>query len=105
MKRILLVCLLGMGLLLPAINNTAKGFFIHRVLDVFIEDHNLQVSAESDDGALVHINIRKTSNNDLVLSQDLSGYYASVDISGLAAGTYSAKVFSTTKNYTEVFAL
>lgn len=92
-----------MGLLLPAINQAARNFLYHRIIDVYIEEYVLIASSGSDDGPLTHINIRQTSNNELVLSQDLSGYSASVDISGLNSGSYTARVYTSVKNYTEVF--
>ena len=92
-----------MGLLLPAINNAAKGFFTHRLIDIFIEDYAMMVASEGEDGPLVQVKIRRTSDQVLVLTENLSGYSDEVDISGLPSGTYSAKVYTTLTNYTEVF--
>lgn len=104
MKRILIVCLLGMGLLLPSTNITAKEFIVKRVIDLFLESDVLTITSDAGTGTLVHVNIYDNHEHK-VLGQDLSGYSDYVDLSSLPNGNYSAHVTSTLSNYTEGFTL
>lgn len=100
MKRILIVCLLGMGLLLPVHQLTANGFSLKRIVDVYIESYILVVTSDSETGTLVSVTI-KNSANQTVLQEDVSGYSDAVDLSGLAPGNYGAYVTTTLTSYRE----
>ncbi len=100
MKRILIVCLLGMGLLLPVQQLTAMGFSFQRIVDVFMEDAILIASSESETGTLKSVTI-KDSEQQVVLQEDISGYYDTVDLSSLRPGSYTAYVTTTLTSYSE----
>lgn len=100
MKRILIVCLLGMGLLLPVQQLTANGFSFKRIVDVFMEANILIASSDSGTGTLVSVTI-KNGNNQTVLQEDVSGYYDTVDLSSLSPGNYTAYVTTTLTGYRE----
>ena len=102
MKRILIVCLLGMGLLLPVQQLTANGFLIKRIVDVYIESHVLGITSDSNTGTLASVKI-KNADNQTVWEEGLSGYSDSVDLSRLNIGYYTAYVTTSLTTYTEVF--
>ena len=102
MKRILIVCLLGMGLLLPSTTITAKEFSkresAKRFVDVWLEGATLQATSDAQSGTLVRMKIFNTAKQ-LVLNETLSGYEDAVDVSGLPNGFYSVQVFTTNSPY------
>lgn len=100
MKRILIVCLLGMGLLLPVQQLTANSFSFKRIVDVFMEADILIVSSESETGTLKTVTI-KDRDQQTVLQEDVSGYYDTVDLSSLDPGSYTAYVTTTLTSYSE----
>lgn len=102
MKRILIVCLLGMGLLLPVQQITANAFSLKRIVDVWIENAILIVTSDSGTGTLKTAKI-KNADNQTVLEEDISGYYDNVDVSSLRPGTYTAYITTTLTTYTEGF--
>jgi len=109
MKRILIVCLLGMGLLLPATNLTAKEFskkevFKKRIVDCFLEGDILIVTSDANTGTLSNVKIW-SGGKQLVLQQSVSGYEDEVDLSSLPSGYYSAQVFTSLTVYSENFYL
>jgi hypothetical protein len=104
MKRILIVCLLGMGLLLPSTTITAKEFIKQRTVDLWLESDILTITSDAGTGTLVQVNIYD-SHEHKVLGQALSGYTSYVDVSSLPNGTYSAHVGATLSNYNEGFTL
>jgi hypothetical protein len=104
MKRILIVCLLGMGLLLPSANITAKEFFTKRIIDVWTDADALEVSSDANTGGILLVKIFE--GPDLVMHQSFSGgYYYKMDVSSLGAGTYTARVFTNLTVYNEAFVL
>lgn len=104
MKRILIVCLLGMGLLLPATKSTAKEFsrkeISKRIVDVMIEGDVIELTSDAGSGTLVNCKIWDMGKH-LVLQQYVSGYADAVDVSDLTAGWYSVQVFTTGTTYSE----
>ena len=94
MKRILIVCLLGMGLLLPSTTITAKEFFVKRIVNCYLEGNVLIATSSGSSGTLTDMKIFDTGKHK-VLEQALSGTEDAVDVSGLAAGYYSVQVFTT----------
>lgn len=104
MKRILIVCLLGMGLLLPSTTVTAKEFShkesAKRIIDVMLEGHVLLATSDATTGTLVSCYIWNGSKS-LVLQQSLSGYSDDVDVSGLSSGWYTVQIFTTLTGYSE----
>lgn len=104
MKRILIVCLLGMGLLLPATELTAKEFLSKRIVDVTIEDDWIGITSDAGTGTLVEVEIYN-NRNQKVFGESLSGYSDGADISSLSNGTYVATVTTSLTTYNEVFTL
>lgn len=99
MKRILIVCLLGMGLLLPCNKTTAKGFFkkevfSKRIVDCYLDGDILAITSDPGTGTLVTCKIWSPTKQ-LVLLESISGYEDAVDVSSLHSGWYSVQVFTT----------
>jgi hypothetical protein len=93
--------------LLPsaAVNGKTKvASFVHkRIVDVTLQGYALQASSDAETGTLTKIEVYNKDTQELVLTHNCSGYSCSVDISGLAAGTYIAKVYTTLTTYSESF--
>lgn len=100
MKRILIVCLLGMGLLLPATTITAKEFIIKRTVDVYVEGDVVGITSDVNSGSLTQVKIYN-SNKVKVIDESCSGYEHEVDISSLPSGLYSVVVYTTLTSYSE----
>ncbi len=106
MKRILIVCLLGIGLLLPSANTTAKEFFVKRIVDVTIEGYWLLASSDESTGNIIRVKVYKQSNQELVIDQKCSsGYTCMVDMSGQHSGYYIVQVITTLTSYSEIIYL
>ena len=105
MKRMLIVCLLGMGLLLPSTNSTANGFS-KRIVDVYIEGMALRCTSDVNTGGITLVEIFNSSNVKVrQQTYDIPGYSVSVNISILGSGSYTAKVTTTLTTYTEGFSI
>lgn len=100
MKRILIVCLLGMGLLLPISNITAKELIVKRTIDVYVEEDNIAITSDANSGSLTLVKVFN-SNKVKVIEESCSGYYHSVDASSLPSGLYSVVVYTTLTTYSE----
>ncbi len=100
MKRILIVCLLGMGLLLPITNITAKEVIIKRTLDISVEEDWVVITSDANSGTLTTVKIYN-SNKVKVLEESCSGYYHAVDVSGFSSGMYSVVAYTTLTTYSE----
>ncbi len=108
MKRILIVCLLGMGLLLPYNKITAKEFsekeISKRIVDIMLEGNVLIASSDASTGTINEVKIYNSSKQKVVDQTCYGGYVCDVDVSGLPSGFYTAQVFTTMTVYSENFA-
>ncbi|MES2619545.1 MAG: hypothetical protein V4615_01750 [Bacteroidota bacterium] len=103
MKRILIVCLLGMGLLLPVKKITAKEFFTKRIVDVWMEGAVLRATSDDNTGGITLIQIFDLNGN-LVKQKTYSPNFSCyIGITELPGGFYVAKVTTTLTSYTESF--
>lgn len=105
MKQILIVCLLGIGLLLPSTTITAKEFpskeiSKKRIVDIWMEGDAAHITSDASTGTLVTCKIWDPGKH-LVLQESISGYADDVDVSGLSSGYYSIQVFTTLTVYSE----
>ena len=101
MKKILIVCLLGLGVLLPSTTITAKGILtnkataaanVHqRIVDVTIETGVLFASSDVVTGALKSVKLVNSANK-TVLKETCSGYSYATDVSYLPSGFYTSTV-------------
>lgn len=107
MKKVVLVCLLGMGLLCPVakVNSSVVNQFVHRIVDVTLDGAVLYATSESADGPISKVEIHHQNPHEIVLTEYCSGYSCTVDLGTLKPGTYAAKVFYANGIYTEVFVL
>lgn len=107
-----MVCLLGLGLLIPASQLSATELSTSKIfhkaadggpgLDIWVEgDAYLFCSSDQSSGALTRVRMADR-NKTIVLDVPLSGYYSSTDISNLPAGMYYVKVFTQYTSLTEV---
>jgi hypothetical protein len=101
----LIVCLLGMGLLLPSANITAKEFFIKRVVDVYKDGLVLQASSDSNTGGITMIRLYDSSNVKVAQQSYESVYSCSISLAHLASGGYHAQVTTTLTVYYEDFSI
>ena len=99
MKKLLFVCLLGLGMLLPSTTVTAKESVKHRIVDIGLEGYVLTANSEKEDGTIDLIEVRKLPDGKLMASEGCNDYTCSVDISGLPSGSYVVKVFATYTTY------
>lgn len=100
MKRILIVCLLGMGLLLPISNITAKELIIKRTIDVTVDDDVIEITSDVTSGTLTLVRVYN-SNKVKVIEESCSGYSHFTGISGLPSGLYSVVVNTSLTVYSE----
>ena len=103
MKKFLLVCLLGAGLLLPSTTITAKETLKHRIINVGIEGWVLTANSQKEDGPITLLEIRKVPDGKLMHSQTCNDYTTFVNISGLPAGSYVVNVVATNKTFQQQF--
>lgn len=114
MKQIFTICLLGMGILLPNNPATAKEILkgkhsLHsrehkKIIDIWIEGDALLAESDAGSGSITVVKIFN-SKNVKVMEQAGYGFSCAVDVSPLQNGVYSAKVFTASTQYTEVFSL
>ncbi len=104
MKRILIVCLLGMGLLLPATKTTAKENTINkqlkRAIEVWSETGICIAASDVNTGTLCTMKIINSSKVK-VLEESISGYYDEVDVSGLSSGYYTVQIITSLTTYSQ----
>lgn len=105
MKQILIVCLLGMGLLLPQNKVTAKEFYTKRIVDVWIEGAVLTANSDAYTGGITEVQIYNSSDQKVLAQSCGGGYSCQVSLSGLPGGTYRAKVTTTLTTYNEYFSI
>lgn len=92
MKKIFVVCLLGIGMLLPTLKTTAKEN-LKKIIEISLEEDVLLASSSSEDGVISKIIITDKSRQ-TVASQTCGGYYCQVYVGNLPAGNYTAQVFT-----------
>lgn len=100
MKRILIVCLLGMGLLLPVTNITAKEVIVKRTIDVYSEEDIIAITSDVNSGSLTLVKVYNSSKVK-VIEETCSGYYHEINASSLPSGMYSVVVYTTLTTYSE----
>ncbi len=104
MKNFLLVCLMGLGMLLPSTTITAKESAKKRIVNVGIEGYVLLSSSQTEDGPITLVEVKKLPDGKLMSTQSGDGSYsAQTDISWLPAGAYVVKVVTTNTSYTKQF--
>lgn len=103
MKKFLLVCLLGMGALLPATTTTAKEIFAKRIIDVTMEGWVLIGTSQTEDGPIVNMSVLTIPGGLRVATQSCNGYTCSLSVADLPSGAYVARVTTTNGVYTEQF--
>lgn len=99
MKKILIVCLLGISSLLlqaKAVGNVPPFF---RIVNSTIEGWVFVVNSDETSGTISDIKIYD-GNQKLVAETSCVSYDCSIDLTGLAAGTYTAKVYTQYSYYT-----
>jgi hypothetical protein len=90
MKKIFVVCLLGIGMLLPTLKTTAKEN-LKKIIEISLEEDVLLASSSSEDGVISKIIITDKSRQ-TVASQTCGGYYCQVYVGNLPAGSYTAQI-------------
>lgn len=105
MKKQLMVCLLGIGLLLPESKANSSGvkYFFNRIVDCNLQGYDLLVTSDTEDGSINKVEIYNSSTQQLEMTEYSSGYSCSVDVGDLEKGEYEAKVYCTYTTYTERF--
>lgn len=111
MKKIFIVCLLGLGVLLPSTTITAKGNLANsanasanahkRIVDVTIEVGVLFASSDVTTGQLKSVKLVNNQNK-IVLKESCSGYSYATDVSDLPSGFYTSTVVTGAITHNEV---
>ena len=95
MKKILLVCLLGLGMLLPTNNVSAAKEHAHiRKIGVMIDGNVLIASSDRTDGPISMLEVKALPDGKLWASQSCNDYTCSTDVSNLPTGLYVAQVYT-----------
>lgn len=92
MKQILIACLLGIGTLLPSTEVKSSIVNYARTVNIHIDSWVLYADSQTEDGTISKIEVYRLSTGEKVRQQFCSGYSCSVNLNGLPAGNYSAKV-------------
>ena len=96
MKKFLLACLLGMGMLTPAIEAKSSMItIISRIINIHIEGWVFLASAGPSSGNLQQIQIYDANTSELVRTQNCDGSSCSISLSGLRPGMYLGVVIAT----------
>lgn len=95
MKKILLACLLGIGLLTPAIEAKSSIAIISRIVNITIEGWVLLANSDAASGTIQQIQIYDVATGVLVRTQNCEGYSCTASLSGLRPGVYLAVVITT----------
>ena len=108
MKKFLLLCLLGLGMLLPANTITAKEVTKNvlaksKIINVTLQGNVLLANSGMDDGPILGIVIRTVPGGKMMLQQECGDYSCSVNVSCLPAGNYVAQVYLNNQTYTWQF--
>jgi len=101
-----MVCLIGMGLLLPTAkvkSSTDHLFSNKRIVDVYKEGMTLLASSDASTGTLEKVEVFQ--GTELKKTRSCSGYSCSVSLSGLSAGNYVARVTTSLTTYEEGFTI
>lgn len=104
MKSLMFFLLFGATMLFTKASTT-PGNGTKRVVDCALEDYILIATSQTEDGAIIKVQIFN-SLNQLKLEEDCGGHSCHVDVSDLKSGTYTAKVFTTNAPvYSEGFSI
>jgi hypothetical protein len=90
MRKILVVCLLGIGMLLPALQTTAREE-VKKIVNCTLEDEVLLANSSGEDGTITKVIVTNTARQ-IVASQECGGYFCDVYLGDLPAGSYSAQI-------------
>lgn len=91
MKRILVVCLLGIGMVM-SVNQSKAAIINHRkIIDHHIEGWTLSISSDEKSGELIRVFIYD-ANGFHIATHYCSGYTCTININELSAGLYYLKI-------------
>lgn len=109
MKKVFIVCLLGIGLLLPNNQIAARNSSITKThfkagpdVSIFIEDDALLANSSPSAGTITRIRIFNQQNVKVLDQPIAPSFTTALDISDLPVGVYTIKVSTTNTLYTEV---
>ena len=105
MKRILISCLLGIGLLLPALNAKSNFISAKKIINVFIEGYVLFASSDTKTGTLQHIDIYDADMQELLYTQKCGSSNCQVDLTKLPSGNYEAEIYAANGTQLKAFSL
>ena len=95
MKKLLLVCLLGLATFIPNVQAKSSMSVMSRILDIHIEGWALSANSDDASGLIQQIQIYDINTGKLMISQNFKDYSAKVNISQLPAGNYVGVVICT----------
>jgi hypothetical protein len=105
MKTILLTALLGISNLLSSYNTKCNSIINPKVIDVTITGWVLYATSGASDGQITKIDIYSINTGDKVRTQTCQGYSCSVNLDGLAHGTYAAVVTCQYNAFSQEFSI
>jgi hypothetical protein len=100
MKKSLLYCLIGLGLLLPSIaakSVVAKSSIVTRSMKTIsgmLEGANYIINSDTKSGQLQSVVIIDLDTQQEVVDQQLSGYKGEVNLGGLPTGHYQSQIYA-----------
>lgn len=105
MKKILIVCLLGMmGTLLPMKQSTAKELFKKQIrVNCNLEEDVMRAFSEQKDGPIMKMYIENSETQIVQIEYCGGSYTCESYIGDLPAGNYKVTVVTTNTSYTQAF--
>lgn len=105
MKKILVVCLLGVtGLLLPVKQTTARELVAkHKIVDCTLEEDVLRAFSEQKDGPIMKMVITNSEQQVVQIEYCGGRYTCEAYVGELPAGNYKVTVTCTMTQYTQAF--
>jgi len=103
MKKFLLLCLLGLGMLAPTNTITAKEHAGKKIIKVIMENQVYLASSEPADGPITHMDVKTLPGGVCVASTDCGDYNCSLDVSQLPSGSYVLRVYTTYRMFEKQF--
>jgi hypothetical protein len=111
MKKTLLYCLIGLGLLLPSIaakSVVAKSSIVSRaskVISAYLDGTAYIVNSDTKTGQLQSVVIIDLDTQQEVVNQQLTGYKADLNLGGLPSGHYESQIYAQYGQFQQQFSL
>ena len=105
MKKVLFLCLLGVGVLLPTGQAKSSVIVQARVVTVHVEGWALTANSDAESGTINQIQVFNLTTGLLVREETCGGYSCAVSLVGLPPAIYIAYVTTTNTVVSKKFKL